>query len=217
MRRQRLELYELPTTCRARTSTNDYGFDPHEQEHETFTGMGADINVHDQWACESMGADPGPHQGASRPVRQGDHRLSPHPALRRSMQAVKGERAADGAGSGAGACASPGRSASTASARPPTGRATGESARASPQAQELGEAGRLGSRQRVPSCPPALTCTPRSSFVERHDLWSDEQRTARTRQSKSRSRQARSGALLVRRPARRAARQDHGGDRRPRS
>jgi hypothetical protein len=34
---------------------NDYGFDAHEQEHETFTGMGADINVHDQWACESMG------------------------------------------------------------------------------------------------------------------------------------------------------------------
>ena len=34
---------------------NDYGFDPHEQEHETYTGMGADINVHDQWACESMG------------------------------------------------------------------------------------------------------------------------------------------------------------------
>ena len=28
----------------------------HEQEHETYTGMGADINVHDQWACESMGA-----------------------------------------------------------------------------------------------------------------------------------------------------------------
>ena len=27
----------------------------HEQAHETFTGMGADINVHDQWACESMG------------------------------------------------------------------------------------------------------------------------------------------------------------------
>jgi phthalate 4,5-dioxygenase len=30
-------------------------FDAHEQEHETYTGMGADINVHDQWACESMG------------------------------------------------------------------------------------------------------------------------------------------------------------------
>jgi hypothetical protein len=43
-------------TNRARTSRNDYGFDPHEQATETYTGMGADINVHDQWAVESMGA-----------------------------------------------------------------------------------------------------------------------------------------------------------------
>jgi phenylpropionate dioxygenase-like ring-hydroxylating dioxygenase large terminal subunit len=55
MRRQRLELYELPDYRPRKNKHNDYGFDPHEQEHETFTGMGADINVHDQWACESMG------------------------------------------------------------------------------------------------------------------------------------------------------------------
>jgi len=56
MRRQRLQLYELPDYIPRKNKSNDYGFDPHEQEHETFTGMGADINVHDQWACESMGA-----------------------------------------------------------------------------------------------------------------------------------------------------------------
>jgi phenylpropionate dioxygenase-like ring-hydroxylating dioxygenase large terminal subunit len=56
MRRQRLQLYELPDYVPRKNKGNDYGFDPHEQEHETFTGMGADINVHDQWACESMGA-----------------------------------------------------------------------------------------------------------------------------------------------------------------
>jgi hypothetical protein len=56
MRRQRLELYELPDYAPRRNRSNDYGFDPHEQAHATFTGMGADINVHDQWACESMGA-----------------------------------------------------------------------------------------------------------------------------------------------------------------
>jgi phenylpropionate dioxygenase-like ring-hydroxylating dioxygenase large terminal subunit len=56
MRRQRLELYELPDYVPRKNKSNDYGFDPHEQERETFTGMGADINVHDQWACESMGA-----------------------------------------------------------------------------------------------------------------------------------------------------------------
>src|SRR6188474_719205 len=55
MRRQRLELYELPDYVPRKNKSNDYGFDPHEQEHETYTGMGADINVHDQWACESMG------------------------------------------------------------------------------------------------------------------------------------------------------------------
>jgi phthalate 4,5-dioxygenase oxygenase subunit len=56
MRRQRLELYELPDYAPRKNKSNDYGFDPHEQAHETFTGMGTDINVHDQWACESMGA-----------------------------------------------------------------------------------------------------------------------------------------------------------------
>jgi hypothetical protein len=56
MRRQRLELYELPDYVPRKNKRNDYGFDPHEQAHDTFTGMGADINVHDQWACESMGA-----------------------------------------------------------------------------------------------------------------------------------------------------------------
>ncbi len=55
MRRQRLALYELPDYVPRKNKSNDYGFDPREQEHETFTGMGADINVHDQWACESMG------------------------------------------------------------------------------------------------------------------------------------------------------------------
>jgi hypothetical protein len=56
MRRQRLALYQLPDYVPNKNKSNDYGFDPHEQEHDTFTGMGADINVHDQWACESMGA-----------------------------------------------------------------------------------------------------------------------------------------------------------------
>jgi phenylpropionate dioxygenase-like ring-hydroxylating dioxygenase large terminal subunit len=55
MRRQRLQLYTLPDYIPNRNKDNEYGFDPHEQEHETYTGMGADINVHDQWACESMG------------------------------------------------------------------------------------------------------------------------------------------------------------------
>jgi phthalate 4,5-dioxygenase oxygenase subunit len=56
MRRQRLELYELPDYIPRKNQSNDYGFDPHEQRTSTYLGMGTDINVHDQWAIESMGA-----------------------------------------------------------------------------------------------------------------------------------------------------------------
>jgi phenylpropionate dioxygenase-like ring-hydroxylating dioxygenase large terminal subunit len=55
MRAQRLELYELPGYRSRKNRSNNYGFDPREQKRETYTGMGADINVHDQWAVESMG------------------------------------------------------------------------------------------------------------------------------------------------------------------
>jgi hypothetical protein len=56
IRDQRLELYELPDYKSRKNKSNDYGFDPHEQATATYTGMGTDINVHDQWAVESMGA-----------------------------------------------------------------------------------------------------------------------------------------------------------------
>jgi phthalate 4,5-dioxygenase len=55
MRAQRLALYELPHYRSRRNKHNDYGFDPNEQATETYTGMGFDINVHDQWAVESQG------------------------------------------------------------------------------------------------------------------------------------------------------------------
>jgi hypothetical protein len=55
MREQRLELYELPDYISRRNKRNHYGFDVHEQLTETYTGMGFDINVHDQWAVESQG------------------------------------------------------------------------------------------------------------------------------------------------------------------
>jgi phenylpropionate dioxygenase-like ring-hydroxylating dioxygenase large terminal subunit len=56
MREQRLELYELPDYMPRKNRANDYGYDPEEQRALTYTGMGTDINVHDQWAVESMGA-----------------------------------------------------------------------------------------------------------------------------------------------------------------
>ena len=57
MRRQRLVNTELPDYLPKKGRHNDWGYDAGEQATRTYLGMGeADINVHDQWACESMGA-----------------------------------------------------------------------------------------------------------------------------------------------------------------
>ncbi|UYP18262.1 aromatic ring-hydroxylating dioxygenase subunit alpha [Rhodococcus sp. Z13] len=52
---QRLEGVTLPDYRPIRNRSNNWGFDPAEQRDLTYTGMGLDINVHDQWAVESMG------------------------------------------------------------------------------------------------------------------------------------------------------------------
>ncbi|MGB0576666.1 MAG: Rieske 2Fe-2S domain-containing protein [Alphaproteobacteria bacterium] len=56
MRDQRLELYSQPDYKPLRNRSNDWGYDPEEQRTQTYTGMGMDINVHDNWAVESPGA-----------------------------------------------------------------------------------------------------------------------------------------------------------------
>ena len=55
MREQRLKEHRLPDYAPLKNAQNNYGFDPDEQRTTTYTGMGLDINVHDQWAVESMG------------------------------------------------------------------------------------------------------------------------------------------------------------------
>ncbi len=55
MNAQRLELYSLPDYRPRRNRSNEYGFNAEEQRTQTYTGMGHDINVHDQWAVESQG------------------------------------------------------------------------------------------------------------------------------------------------------------------
>ncbi|MDA9237792.1 aromatic ring-hydroxylating dioxygenase subunit alpha [Planktomarina sp.] len=55
MRAQRLKEHKLPTYAPLKNRENSYGYDPQEQADETYTGMGMDINVHDQWAVEGMG------------------------------------------------------------------------------------------------------------------------------------------------------------------
>ena len=102
MRRQRLELYELPDYVPRKNKSNDYGFDPHEQEHDTFTGMGADINVHDQWACESMGAI---QDRTHEHLGQSDKAISAYrrAAARRDRRGRQRRPAADGARRASGA------------------------------------------------------------------------------------------------------------------
>ena len=56
MRAQRLRTHSLPDYVPHANQSNDWGYDPEEQRTATYTGMGMDINVHDQWAVESMGA-----------------------------------------------------------------------------------------------------------------------------------------------------------------
>ena len=55
MREQRLKEHRLPDYAPIKNASNNYGYDPDEQRRVTYTGMGLDINVHDQWAVESMG------------------------------------------------------------------------------------------------------------------------------------------------------------------
>jgi phthalate 4,5-dioxygenase oxygenase subunit len=57
MRNQRLRANPMPHYLPVSGRHNHWGFNAQEQQSTTFLGMGEDdINVHDQWACESMGA-----------------------------------------------------------------------------------------------------------------------------------------------------------------
>ena len=57
MRNQRLDAVTLPDYIPKSGRHNQWGFNAEEQMSRTYLGMGEDdINVHDQWACESMGA-----------------------------------------------------------------------------------------------------------------------------------------------------------------
>ncbi|HEX9395411.1 MAG TPA: Rieske 2Fe-2S domain-containing protein [Burkholderiales bacterium] len=55
MRSQRLKTYPAPDYKPIYSRKNSWGFDADEQKSKTFTGMGFDINIHDQFACESQG------------------------------------------------------------------------------------------------------------------------------------------------------------------
>jgi phthalate 4,5-dioxygenase len=67
MRAQRLPYTTLPHYIPKAGAHNRWGFSPEEQMTRTFLGMGEDdINVHDQWAVESTGAQSGGIQNRTR-------------------------------------------------------------------------------------------------------------------------------------------------------
>ena len=163
MRRQRLELYQLPDYVPRKNKSNDYGFDPHEQAHDTFTGMGADINVHDQWACELMGAIA---DRTREHLGQSDKAIS---AYRRMLRAAIEEAGRGGKPpmvlDPAAPQASPAPPRSTASARPKAGKAIGrrptkrgERHRAGPTAIEQRRLMRLPYLHAISGYFPRMRC-----------------------------------------------------------
>jgi hypothetical protein len=71
MREQRLKAYPAPDYKPIFNRANGWGFDADQQQRSTFTGMGFDINIHDQFACESPGASPtAPRSTSARPTKE---------------------------------------------------------------------------------------------------------------------------------------------------
>jgi phenylpropionate dioxygenase-like ring-hydroxylating dioxygenase large terminal subunit len=56
MRSQRLENQVLPGYRPKQNRMSNWGYDPQDQALRTYTGLGLDVNTHDQWAVESPGA-----------------------------------------------------------------------------------------------------------------------------------------------------------------
>jgi phthalate 4,5-dioxygenase oxygenase subunit len=88
MRNQRLQFIALPDYVPKSGRHNRWGFNAEEQRTQTFLGMGEeDINVHDQWAVESMGAIQDrtrEHLGTSDKVIIGNRRM-----LLKAIETVK--------------------------------------------------------------------------------------------------------------------------------
>jgi phthalate 4,5-dioxygenase len=97
MRAQREQFIALPDYIPKSGRHNDWGFSPAEQATQTYLGMGQeDINLHDQWAVESMGAIQDrtlEHLGTSDKVIMANRRL-----LIKAIEAVRTGGVAPGIG-----------------------------------------------------------------------------------------------------------------------
>ena len=104
MRRQRLQYISLPDYIPKSGRHNNWGFNPDEQLTQTYLGMGEDdINIHDQWAVESMGPIQDrtrEHLGTSDKVIMANRRT-----LLKAIEAVQSGGAAPGVADAAQASA----------------------------------------------------------------------------------------------------------------
>ncbi|MBA2963289.1 MULTISPECIES: Rieske 2Fe-2S domain-containing protein [Ramlibacter] len=95
MRNQRLQFISLPDYVPKSGRHNNWGFNADEQRSTTYLGMGEDdINVHDQWAVESMGAIQDrtrEHLGTSDKVIMANRRM-----LLKAIESVQAGGAAPG-------------------------------------------------------------------------------------------------------------------------
>lgn len=93
MRAQRLKEHRLPDYAPLKNRSNNYHYDPGEQATLTYTGMGLDINVHDQWAVEGLGAI----QDRTREhLGRGDAAIVRYRLmLRKAIKALETQRAGD--------------------------------------------------------------------------------------------------------------------------
>ncbi len=95
MRAQRLQYMTLPDYLPLAGKHNNWGFNPAEQQSSTYLGMGEDdINVHDQWAVESMGAIQDrtrEHHGTTDKVIMANRRM-----LQKAIQTVQAGGAVPG-------------------------------------------------------------------------------------------------------------------------
>lgn len=95
MRGPRLAAVTLPDYVPRAGRHNNWGFDPQDQRDRTYLGMGEqDINVHDQWAVESMGAVADrtrEHLGSTDKVIVANRRM-----LLQAIEAVRSGQAAPG-------------------------------------------------------------------------------------------------------------------------
>lgn len=91
MRDQRLKEHRLPDYAPLKNKSNNYHYNPEEQSTLTYTGMGLDINVHDQWAVEGLG----PIQDRTREhLGRGDAAIVRYRLLlRKAIKAVETDKA----------------------------------------------------------------------------------------------------------------------------